>query len=160
MVNIRWTLVLGLIACWAGPLAAGTASGTMDVTATVADSCRLEARPVRFDAPPLFSGPIDAQSSLTLTCTPAAGYLVTIDHGRNGARGGRWMVDPASERSLAYQIHSDPARTRPWGADAASGVSGVVPPGGRIELAVYARIETEEPLAGTYADTMTITVAF
>lgn len=148
----------GALGC--APLIAGTVSDTIAVTATVEESCRLDARPLVFGALPADHGSLDARSSVVLACTPAASYVVTMDDGRHGADGTRRMADPAGGRFLAYEIFSDAARTRRWGAHAASAVSAVAPAGGSVELAVYARLAAGQTQAGAYADTVTVTVAF
>lgn len=132
----------------------------MAVTATVEESCQLNARPVIFGAMPSEHDSIDAHSTVALTCTPEASYVVTMDDGRNGWGGGRRMADATGAGYLAYDIFSDAGRTRRWGATAASAVSAVAPSSGRVELGVYARLAAGPTPAGAYADTVTVTVAF
>lgn len=83
------------------PLAAGTASGTMTISATVEESCELDARPMVFGTVTADHGSIDARSSVVLACTPTAGYVVTMDHGGHSADGTRRMVDASGTRYLA-----------------------------------------------------------
>lgn len=164
MVKIGLVPVLGvavfLPAPGAVPLAAGTVSSTMAVTATVEESCHLAARPLVFGAVRAESGSADAQSSVVLACTPEASYVVMMDAGRYCAGGARRMADTAGTRFVAYEIYSNAARTRRWGASPANSVSAVIPAGGRVELDVYARLAATETPAGAYQDTVTVTVAF
>lgn len=143
-----------------GPLCAGTVSGTMAVTATVEESCNLDVRPMVFGAVPGKHDDIDASSSLVLACTPAASYVVTLDHGRHGNYGARRMADATGTRFLAYELYRDAARTRRWGAAMEDAVSGFTPAGGRIEFAVYGKLAAAPAVAGAYGDTVTVTVSF
>ena len=149
-----------LAALGGAPLAAGTASGTMTISATVEESCELDARPMVFGTLTAEQGGLDARSSVVLACTPTAGYVVTMDDGGHSASGTRRMVDASGTSYLAYEIYSDAARTRRWGSTATSGVSAVAPLDGRVELEVYARLAAGSARAGAYADTITVTVEF
>lgn len=142
------------------PLAAGTASGAMTVTATVEESCHLDARPLVFGTMPGDRGRIDASSSVVVDCTPATSYAVTIDDGRHGADGVRRMADAAGLNFLPYELYSDAARSRRWDAGADRAVSAVAPARGRVELPVYARVEAGHAVAGAYGDVVTVTVVF
>ena len=132
----------------------------MAVSAKIEESCRLDARPVDFGALPAGGDRIDADATIVLICTPAAGYVVTMDEGRHGAGGARRMADAAGTGYLGYEIYQDAARTRPWGATLASAMSAVAPASGRVELDVHARLADGKALPGSYADTVTVTVAF
>ena len=160
----RRPALLGFATLCAGfgctPLSAGTASGAMTVTATVEQACQLDARPLVFGALPGGHGRHDARSSVVVDCTPSTSYAVTIDDGRHGADGVRRMADAAGMNFLAYELYSDVAHSRRWGASANSAVSAVAPALGRIELPVYARLFTGASKAGSYGDVVTVTVLF
>jgi len=142
------------------PLSAGTAGGTMTVSATVEESCHLDARPMVFGEIANERGSVEAHSSVVLSCTPATSYSVTIDDGRNGANGVRRMADASGMNFLAYELYSDPTRSRRWGTSEASAVSAVAPVSGHVELPVYARLEVGRSAAGRYDDVVTVTVTF
>lgn len=132
----------------------------MAVSITIEESCHLDARPMVFVALAAERDRAEAQSSMVLTCTPAASYLITLDDGRHGAGGTRRMADASGTRFLAYEVYSDAARTRRWDASPASAVGAVAPAKGPVELAVYARLSSSQVQAGAYNDTLTVTVAF
>lgn len=129
----------------------------MSVSLVVEESCHLDVRPVEFGTMPAAQPSAQANSSMILACTPDASYVVTLDEGRNGARR---MADASGSRFIAYDLFSDPAFTRRWGSTPASGVSGMAPAHGRVELGLYARVSGAEAKAGSYGDTVTVTVAF
>lgn len=156
----RNLLVGAMAALAAAPLNAGTASGTMTVSAVVEESCQIDARPMVFGEIVSAGGRVNARSSVTLACTPATSYSVTIDEGRNGANGVRRMADASGLNFLAYELYSDPAHSRRWGAGETSAVSAVAPASGHVELPVYARLEVSRSTAGRYEDMVTVTVTF
>jgi spore coat protein U-like protein len=161
MVNTtRWPVPLAAALFAAHPLSAGTVSGTMTVGATVAESCRVDTQPMDFGTLPETPGQREARASVTLSCTPAASYLVTMDDGRNGSAGTRRMADASGTQFLAYELFSDAGRTRRWGASDAGGVGAIAPADGQVELAVYARLVAGRAEPGEYRDTVTVTVAF
>lgn len=153
-------LGLTLLALAPTALSAGTTSGTMAVSVTVEESCRLDTHPLNFGALPSGQTRIDAQSTVVISCTPNAGYEVTMDEGRHGAGGARRLADAAGTRFIAYDIYRDAARTRRWGGTPVSAVSSIALPSGRAELGVHARLTAAEAVPGTYGDTVTVTVAF
>lgn len=148
------------VAATAAPLHAGTTSATMSVTATVEESCHIDVRPIHFGAMPSVHPGVDARSSLVLACTPAASYVVMLDNGRNGSGGTRRMADATGTGFLAYDLFTDAAFTRRWGATPSTGVSGIAPTDGRVELGVHARLSGGHTESGSYGDTITVTVAF
>ena len=99
----------------------------------------------------------ELRSSMVLTCTPSASYLVMLDNGRHGADGVLRMADAAGTRSLADKVLSDAAQTMRWGATPAS-AGGVA--NGPLELPVYARLSGSQAQTGAYSNTLTMTVAF
>ncbi len=153
-------LVALATALGSAPLAAAANTGTTTVSLTVEDFCSVDARPLIFGAQTIDHYSTEAQSSIVLACTPAASYVVSLDHGRHGAGSGRRMADAAGTRYVAYEIYRDAARTRRWGTTAASAISAVAPASGRVELAVYARLDAQQMQVGSYGDTITVTVSF
>jgi spore coat protein U-like protein len=161
MVNAaRWLLPIGAALLAVQPLSAGTVSGTITVGVTVEESCRIGTQPMDFGTIPEAHERHEARSSVTLSCTPAAGYLVTMDDGRNGTGSTRRMADASGTQFIAYELFTDAGRTRRWGANDAGGVGAIAPTDGRVELAVYARLTAGQAQPGEYRDIVTVTVAF
>ena len=141
-------------------LAAGSASGTMAVSLRVEQSCHLEARAMTFGAVGGDVSQVDAQSQLSVACSPDAAYAVGMDDGRQGANGKRRMAGAKTGEFVEYDIYRDAARTQRWGADAATGVSGVIPASGSVVLPVYGRTVANYTAADRYDDTITVTISF
>lgn len=156
-------VVIGLVAAaipvpMMDGLAAATAQATLAVSATVAPSCNVRVSPLHFDGAAGANARRDAEALIAVGCTPEAAYSVAIDDGENAAGGQRRMIGGSGD-FLAYEIYRDPARTRRWGAGA-DAASGVMAAGGSAHLAAYARIADREDRAGSYRDTVTVTVSF
>lgn len=143
----------------ASPAAAAIATSTMAVSAQVEQSCNLDVRPLRFDGVRSGAPVADARSEMAVGCTPETAFVVTMDGGQNQAVGGRRMA-AADGGFLAYELYSDAARTRRWGASLAEAVSGQATGGGAIMLPIYGRIDSGPVNAGAYSDVVTVTVNF
>lgn len=154
-------LALGALAiAGAVPAVATTASGTMAVSARVEQSCHLDVQPLRFETLQSGAPTAEADSALAIACTPETSFTVTLDDGQHRAEGERRMAEAAGGSYLAYELYSDPARTRRWGASLAEAVSGQSAGGGAVMLPIYGRIEAASATAGAYSDVVTVTVSF
>lgn len=152
---------LGALAVISGlPAAAAMTSATMTVSATVEQSCNLDVRPLRFEALRSDAPYAEADSSLAVACTPNTPFVVTLDDGQHRADGRRRLANSAGGSFLAYDLYSDAARTRRWGAGQAESVSGQVAGGKTVTLPIYGRIEAASATPGAYSDVVTVTVSF
>lgn len=157
----RTTGLLAAIAApfaWA-PLSAGTVTGTLAVSATVEQGCNLDVRPIHFTGLRSDAAKGQTDSSLAVACTPDTPFVVSLDDGQHRAAGSRRMAS-ADGDFLAYELYSDAARTRRWGASLTESVSGQVSDGSPVTLPVYGRIEATQAVAGAYSDVVTVTVSF
>lgn len=145
-----------LLASIASSASAGTASGSMAVSATVTQTCRTDIGDLNFGSTETRDVRGAGKSLLALTCTPGTPYAVSIDNGRNGNRN---MVDATGAAFLAYEIFQDAGASRRWGTGSAA-VSGTAPADGRVVLSAYGRITASRALRGHYTDVVTVTVAF
>jgi len=140
----------------AGPARAQVASAAMPVSLTVEQSCRVQASPLTFAGE---SGAIlAAQSEVAVACTADTGVSVALDDGRNAAGSTRRLADETGT-FVPYAIFVDSAGTRAWGAGEAA-VTGTVGTGADLRLTAYGRVETGRLPAGTYRDTVTVTITF
>lgn len=140
--------------------ASATTSATMTVTAVVEQSCTLDAQPLQFGVLASDAAGSGAASSLSVSCTPDTAFVITMDGGQYANAGERRMADATGVRFLAYELYSDAARTRRWGASAAEGVSATMTQASAMSLPVYGRIEVSSATAGEYSDMVTVTVSF
>lgn len=153
-----WRAALGCAP--ASLIAAGPAAATdtqITVSATVLPSCEVAAAPLAFGAVAAGTLQVDAQSLLTLDCTPDLAFTVAMD---GGLTGDRRMTGERTGALLDYELYADAARTRRWGGHGPGAVSAVAPGGGVVSYAVYGRMTTNGASADRYSDVVTVTVEF
>lgn len=154
-----------VIGCAIVPSAASaqTAQTTMDVSATVVNACVVSATNLAFgNYDPTAAAPADASSAITVTCTPGTSFTVGLNAGTtSGATVSSRMMASGGNR-LDYVLYSDAARTTNWGntpgSDTPAAATAVSSPS---ILTVYGRVAAQQSVAaGSYTDTVTITVSY
>jgi len=114
---------------------------------------------VNFGSVPLLTSNIDTTGSFDVVCTSGIPYSISLNGGGGGTVNARRMA--LSSTFIGYQLYSDPARSQVWGetlnVDRVIGTgSGTAQP-----QTVYARVPPQTtPAAGTYTDTVTISVNY
>jgi spore coat protein U-like protein len=135
---------------------AATVGTTFTVTAAVTKACTVSAQNISFAAgyDPNAASAATATGTVSLTCTKGVNYSVAL------ASAGGWKlsdtVTPANK--LNYQILQG-ATTTVW--DATNLVSASAPTKATIPLVATASIAAGQDVpAGTYTDTVTVTVNY
>lgn len=136
---------------------ARTVRDVMAVSLTVEPVCRLSTGALTFGTTGSELLQAQSEAPLALDCTPGTPYSVAIGDGLNGRRR---MADPVSGSFVDYDIYSDAGGSRRWGAGLEGAVGGTAPAEGRVLLTAYGRVTSTQAPAGTYADTVTVTVSF
>ncbi len=128
-------------------------------TANVA-SCNVTATNLDFGPVNNLSGNLDVNGSASVTCTNQLPYKVLLDDGLTG-------TGPTSRRMtlggnhVTYGLYRDAARTLAWGDT--SGVNSLsgTGSGNAQTIDIYGRVPPQTiPPAGTYSDTIVITVEY
>ena len=164
MSNSLTKCLIGAVALACSSAAfAGTTGTTMPVTATAVDSCAVAAQPLVFGTlNQVGGGATNGQADVTVVCTPGVSYEVGLDMGANAAGGTRNMAAAGGTGVVPYGLFSDSTRTTAWGntvgSDTVSGTAAALPG----VHTVYGRVPGGSALveAGTYTDTVTVTVTF
>ena len=146
----------------ASPAAAqGRATGSMRVDANVLNTCTVQAQPLAFGMVPVVNlTPLQTTARVVVKCGPNIAFTVALDNGQHFA-GQRRVHNAGMNAYLKYQVHSDPARTMPWGSGAGQTVAAVTDASGDASLIAYGRITTALLVfAGPYTDSLTVTVSF
>ena len=147
----------------ASPAMAGTANGTMVVSATVLESCTVVATPMLFGAlTEVGSANVDSTATLTLTCTPNADFDIAMNDGANASSGQRRLKHSANAEFLNYNLYIDAGRSQPWGNTAGTNTKPGTAPLGTSVHTVYGQIPAGVAgvSAGAYSDSVTVTVTF
>lgn len=165
MKNFRSIGALGAMAAVmvGAPAFAGTATGSMAVSATVLESCTVVSTPMLFGAlTEVGASDVNSTATLTLTCTPNADFDIAMNDGANATSGQRRLKHSANAEFLNYNLHIDSARSQPWGNTAGTNTKPGTAPTGTSIHTVYGQIPAGVAgvSAGAYSDAVTVTVTF
>lgn len=155
---LKTTLVAAAGLLFANSTLAATATTTFQVTATVAESCKVTAGNLDFGAyDPLSATARDGSSVIKATCTKGTDYTIGLDQGNNTSGTVRRMANGGE--FLSYELYSDSGRTTAWSNSTV--VSTAAATGGEESYTVYGKIPPAQFVtAGSYADTVTVTVTY
>lgn len=149
-------LAVVLLAVFAAPAFAQTATDNFQVSITIADDCSIDAANLNFGTETDLASLVDATSNITVTCSNGTDYAVSLDQGDNGTR----LMSDGSE-TVDYDLFTDAARTTAWGEDVGVDTVGGTGNGAAQVLTVYGRVPAQAtPDPATYTDTITATVIF
>jgi len=129
-------------------------------SARVDPNCVVSASDLNFGVLTDFSRPVDAQTSISVSCSAGLSYTIALDGGRSQASDPTQRKMTSGVASIRYALHRDAARGLPWGASSANAHASVGS-GGAQTIPVYGRIAAgQSPSPGSYSDVIVITVAY
>jgi spore coat protein U-like protein len=142
------------------PASAATATGSLIVTATVLASCTVVGSTIAFGN--YTSTQTDQTGNIAVLCTNGTSYNVGLDAGTG--TGGTTSVRKLTGSlggTLNYALYRDSGRTSNWGSTIGTDTQTGTGTGLIQNLTVYGRIASgQTPLAGTYTDTVTVTLTY
>lgn len=143
---------------------ASTAATTFPVSATVIDSCAVDATAMAFgNYNGISGGMLDAVATISPICTTGTVYAVALNAGQgSGASQTSRKLTGPDGAALNYGIFIDPSRLTVWG-DGTGGTSWKVNSGSGVSQPVmmYGRIPAAQAaMVGSYSDTITVTVTY
>ena len=142
---------------------AATASTTFSVTATVLASCNVSAGTLAFGSySPASGSPTDAMSTINVVCTNGTTYTVALDGGSTANNVAARAMNDTHSHMLTYGIYTDSARSTVWGDGTGATVTQAGTGNGATQsLTAYGRVPAAQfAAAGSYADTVTVTVTY
>lgn len=163
-------LAFAVAALAAGTASAATSTGSFQVTASVANSCVVSSTSnIAFGAyDPAGANntaALDGAGSVAVRCTRGTTAAVALEQGANAASGSdcttplRQMASGTDR--LRYDIYSDSGRTSGWGCTTSNDVDQSFTSLAPISFTTYGRIPAGQDVpAGSYTDTVTVTVTF
>jgi spore coat protein U-like protein len=145
---------LALLAYLPTAQAATTDTG-FQVTATVAATCSVSAGTLAFGS--YVGDQLDAENTMTVTCTTGTTYDITLDNGLY-LSGSQRRMKSAGTDYLNYDLYTTSGRTVLWqGATTVSDTGNAAPQ----SHPVYGRIPANQnPPATDYTDTISVTVTY
>jgi spore coat protein U-like protein len=162
--KLTWAAAAGL-AVVSMAASATAVDNTFQARIVIQDACLVNLTApttLDFGTNGVLSANVDTSSVVTLTCATSTAYSVSLDAGANPSSAG----DVATRRMksgsnyVGYQMYTDSSRSDVWGTAVGDLVAGT---GNGIAqtLTVYGRVPAQTtPPAGTYTDTVTVTVTY
>lgn len=152
-----------------GPTPPGSCSTSIDgqfneftVNAQVVEKCTVTASPLDFgNSGGVLTSAVPADTTLGVQCSNTTPYNVGLDAGQNsgGDINARKMV--LGTHSVGYQLYKNPARTEVWGNTVGTNTVAGTGTGHTQNMSVYGTVPAQStPPAGTYTDTVIVTVTY
>lgn len=171
MKRHHYVLASAIVAAFgmAGAASAATVTDTMGVQITITDGCSVDvastANDLDFGTYSLLDATIDASSSnvISVTCTSGATYDIGLDAGLNAGSPGDTTTRRMNNGSnyVAYDLFQAANGTTHWGDTVGSDTLHDTGSGTAQTYTVYGRVLAQTtPPAGTYNDTVTVTVTY
>jgi spore coat protein U-like protein len=140
---------------------ASTTTATMNVSATVVNSCNVTANPLAFGQ---YSGAaLNVSTTISVTCNTGDAYSVGLNAG--GGSGATvtnriMTITGGGTSTVAYSLLSGSFTGTNWGNSSGSWVTGTGN-GSAQTLTVYGVVAAGlYPTAGSYADSVTVTLTY
>lgn len=145
----------------AGPAWAVTATGSFNAQIIITDECKVQSSTnMDFGSDGVLDAIINTTSSFNVQCTSGTTYTLSLDDGTGtGSTTTRTMENGAN--AVNYTLWKNAARTQNWGDTGGDIMTGLSGSGANQSYTVYGQVPTQTtPPAGTYTDTVTITVTY
>lgn len=140
---------------------AATVTTSMPVQIIIQNACAITIAPTLLDfgAVGVLSANFDNASTMSVTCTTAAPYNIGLGGGASTNVAARTMT--AGGNFVGYELYQDTARTLLWGDTVGTDTLAGTGNGSAQVVTVYGRVPPQAtPLAGTYLDTVAVTVTY
>lgn len=142
---------------------AQTVTDNFSVTITIQDACTIvSADDLDFGSVGTLATAVDASSDIVTNCTSGLAYTISLDAGINAALATnttRALVNGGN--AIDYELYQETGRTTVFGSGGGTGGLNLTGSGDNQTTTVFGRVpaQTTDP-AGTYTDTIGITVSF
>jgi spore coat protein U-like protein len=147
---------------FANPSSATQVTSNFSVQLTMTTSCVINsASTLNFGSQGVLVANVDNTSTLQVQCTNTTPYNIGLDVGTaTGATVAARKMTSGSN-TINYALYTDSARSLLWGNTVGTDTVAAVGSGIAQSYTVYGRVPAQPtPAAGTYADTITVTVTY
>lgn len=153
------SVCLGL-AVLAGHAQAATATANFNVTATVTNACSLSTISDLAFGSYSFTLPSLGTTTVNVTCSLGSSYTLHLNDGLYGSSASTRKMKHATEVDTLDYTVSNALGGATWGNSAGTGVAGTGL-GVAVPTVIYGSIPASQAVtAGSYSDTLTMTVTF
>lgn len=160
-VSVRYGLQTGSETC--SSTLTSTATASFPVTATVTPQCTLTTSDINFGSVGALANPLTAAGSVTVRCTPNAGYAISMDGGKSKSLDPtrRWMGGTTPQTGVSYGLYQNSEYSLPWG-DTPGLTKAGTGSGSDQTFTVFGRTNgsTIAPPPGTYSDTVAVVLTY
>jgi spore coat protein U-like protein len=135
---------------------------SFNVQAQNTATCNLSATAMNFGTLANLTTAQATTNQIAITCTTGAAYAVALNNGINGGTSptNRIMVSSTNQK-LSYGIYKDAAHVQAWGATSGANTLTGTGTGVTQNLTAYALLPAQgNPSAGTYSDTVVVTINY
>lgn len=162
VLQYAWSNTAPPTSCQQGPNTATAGVGFSGARATVSNACvvSISATDLNFGTTASLSSPVDSTSTISLNCPPNTAWRMGLSNGQHAQGTQRRMAGPGGQ-FVNYELYRNAGRTQRWGNDTSGGTDTVNGPSGTNTFTVHGRVPAQAvPAAGTYADTVTVTLTY
>lgn len=168
MKKIQTILIGAAASMLAIPAMAGTVTNTFQAKIVIQNTCAVNLTAptdLDFGTQGVLSANVDTTSTITFTCTSGAPYNIGLNAGANPSSAGdvstRRMKHGTADY-VSYQMYTATGRTgAQWGDTVGTDTQAGTGTGTAQTTTVYGRVPPQAtPPAGSYADTVTVTVTY
>lgn len=138
-------------------------SDTFTATASIAETCTVEADDLAFGTQAQLDVDVDSSNQIRTSCSTGLAYSVALGTGGGGAFNARRMVhENFPAEIVGYQLYTDALRTQIWGDGTGGTVTaGATGSGSPQASTVHGRVPPQAtPRPGAYDDTVIVTVSY
>ncbi|MCD9098805.1 spore coat U domain-containing protein [Luteimonas fraxinea] len=149
--------------CLAGGNGGASTGFPFTASAPVASRCTIStATDLDFgNVPGAIATNRDQTSAVTFTCTGRTAWNVGLDNGIHAAGTTRRMRLGTSANYVRYELYRDAGHSQRWGTTAGTDTASGTGSGGAQTVTVQGRVPAGQMVpAGTYADTVTVTITY
>jgi spore coat protein U-like protein len=161
----RAILSLAVMSLISIPAFAGSATASLNVSASVSAVCTISTSAVAFGAydPVVTNAATDLNGTGTVTvaCTKGASATIDLGNGSNLSGGSRRMGSGTD--FLSYSLYKDAARTAVWGTGLAGGTTYTYSSASKAatSITVYGKVpQAQDVTVGAYSDVVTATINY
>jgi spore coat protein U-like protein len=140
---------------------AATTTGSFTVQVAISSACAVtSATSMDFGSQGVLAANVDQTSTINVTCTNTTPYNIGLDKGLNGGSVTTRQMK-AGSALINYSLFSDAGRTTNWGNTVGTDTVAAAGNGSAQAFTAYGRIPAQAtPAAGTYTDTVTVTITY
>lgn len=141
---------------------AGVATGQIGVSMTINAACVFASKTdVAFGAQGILSLAVNSTGSISAHCTNGLPYAIALDAGAGTGATTSARKMTAGAGTISYALYRDSARTQNWGNTAGTDTLAGTGSGSVQTVTVYAQAPAQTtPAAGTYTDTVNVTITY